>query len=238
VNPVIIASHSVTKTGCRSLLHHLNRVYISAVQSSYQTLLGVLGFYAFVEAERDTVTERLKEGKVPPYTFVLVDVDRRSLEFVSFGDEAREEEESDKRRELEHKRERTAEIVKRAEAVFESLWDAERTKSRARIVTDLLVGRLLESVDPSDFSLRFVSADGEVRVNLVDYVCCLQDPAMEEMIGDDRAGELRQFHEHLDATGSVMVPSVLIKNRHFLGVVEGDAAAAADDRRGRKRKRE
>jgi hypothetical protein len=222
---------SVTKTGCTNLLQHVNRVFVSAVQSSYPILLAVLRNYAFEDEDRLDIVNKLRDGRLPAYSFILVDIDRRHLSIVSLGEEAKLEEAGNRRREAEEKREKVDAALRRAEDAYQSVFYNDRAKARAKIVTRLLLERFIDSVDSTDLSLRLCAGSGaseDVCISIVDFVSCLVDadlaPSME---GSPSGSALQKFHRYLAESKAVIIPSVLIEKSRLLGDYSGDGGRSS-----------
>jgi hypothetical protein len=216
-NPIFIVAHCITKTGCSNLLQHVNRMYISAVQTSFESLAYALTKFGFDESEKEIVNTRLRSGKIPPFSFFLLDIDQRKIEVVNFGREALEEESRLKTKEEEERRERESEVLKTGGQVFATLIASETERAKASLILQILLGRLLDQVDPLDVSMKVTrrACGKECSISLIDYVCCLLSEELEDLVGEEKIADLKQLHTHIAKNRTVVIPNVLIRNRRF-----------------------
>jgi KaiC/GvpD/RAD55 family RecA-like ATPase len=226
-NPLFICSHSITKTGCRSLMHHISRIYIAATQCSFRTLADTLNFYAFEQMEKDEVYARLKAGKFKPFTFFYIDIDNRTIKTVNMGKEALEEVESNKRRENEEVEQKKSEMLKTAGEMYASILPDDSSREKASIITEIVLGRMLGSVDPLDLSIKSRSGGRESAVSLVDYVATLVMPELSESLESHTMRELHCLHRYLAHNRGVVIPAVLISNKSFRKAAEAKQTTAS-----------
>jgi hypothetical protein len=223
VNPVMLVFHSSHNTGAHSLLGFVNRVYISAVQSSYASLKDVLNTFYFDEDEKEEVLNRLKKGKLPPFSHFCLNVDTREVEVIDLSPEMLAE-----KRQVDSKKEGDVRrVCKLGAELFSVLLKTDEERDKANIILGVLVARL-DKIDPVDLSVTVKPLPSSTAaaekstanvvgfsVNIVDYICCLLNKTFESVLPQRKRNNLAIFHVYLRKEKRIVLPSLLITNDTF-----------------------
>jgi ABC-type dipeptide/oligopeptide/nickel transport system ATPase subunit len=226
VNPVMLVFHTSNNTGAHSLIGCVNRIYISAVQTSYPSLKDVLNTLCFDEDEKEEVISRLKSCKLPPFSHFCINVETRRVEVIDLSPEMlAEKRQTDAKKEGEMKQ-----VCKLGTELFSVLLKTDEEKDKANIILGVLVARL-DRIDPVDLSVIVkppasaaatnkkggsASSIGGFSVNIVDYICCLLNKSFESVLPQRKRKNLALFHIYLKREKRIVLPSLLITNDTFV----------------------
>jgi hypothetical protein len=224
VNPVMLVFHTSNNTGAHSLIGCVNRIYISAVQSSYPSLKDVLTTLYFDDVEKEEILDRLKSCKLPPFSHFCIDINTRKVEVIDLSPEMLAE-----RRQMDARKEAAVKLVcKLGAELFSVLLKTDGEKEKANIILGVLSARL-DQIDPIDLSIvvrptsSIAAADKKegsapdrpLSVNIVDYICCLLNKSFESVLSQRKRNNLAIFHLYLKREKRIVLPSLLITNDTF-----------------------